>query len=420
MTLESTIDARYRKLFGYRAGYLPRDRNHLDEWQRHLMTTVNADGDRPLSNAVLDLESLLASDAIVRMYVDEMIAQVPARFRSISTSGELIAALDHISSSAPTYNSDPAKLNAHPMTALFAYMMMTPAGAALFRVGSFNEALRRVLKAWCLYLDCPDSAIVLNEGAYGWLSPFAYQDLRLYEFVCDRSAPHWGWSSYNDFFHRAIRKELRPIAGPHDSKVIVSSNDGFLVSIARGVHRIDRFWLKGEPFSLTDMLAGSTHVDRFLGGYVVQSFLSSTSYHRWHAPVDGIVTDALIVEGLMFSEAESAGIDPTARIRSEGYDACVNTRGLIFIQSHDRAIGMVCVMPIGITDVSSIAINVEPGDAVAKGDELGFFNYGGSSMCLLFEQTAISHFVLPAPPLPGADPLTGAAIKVNAPIAIAN
>ncbi len=307
------------------------------------------------------------------------------------------------------------------MSSLFAYMMMTQAGEAVFRNAAFNDALRGVLREWCAYLDGPESAHVLNEGEYGWLSPFAYQDMKLYEFVFDRAAPHWGWKSYNDFFHREIRTDARPIAAPHDPKVVVSANDGNLVAIARGVQRMDKFWLKGEPYSLVDMLGDSEHTDRFVGGYVFQSFLSGANYHRWHAPIDGVVRDARVVNGLMFSEAESAGFDPSAGVLSEGYDATVNTRGLVFIENTDPKIGLVCVIPVGITEISSVTIGVKNGDTLAKGDELGYFSYGGSSMCLVFQPGAIDHFTVPSPPpLPVVDPTSGPALQVNAQIAVAS
>jgi hypothetical protein len=82
---------------------------------------------------------------------------------------------------------------------------------------------------------------------------------------------------------------------------------------------------------------------------------------------------------LMFSDAETAGYDPTAGMYLQGYEAAVNTRGLVFIESDARAIGMVCVIPIGIKEISSVTIEVKPGDHGQKGDELGYFSYGGST-----------------------------------------
>ncbi|WP_324995796.1 phosphatidylserine decarboxylase family protein [Hyalangium sp.] len=416
------IEVRYQRLFGYRAGYLPRDRRALDEWLRSLKNQLRyRAAERRPSAAVRKLKELIDANAIVRMYVAEMLEQVPSAHKVIENTDELLAALDHIAATAPLYNPDPNKRNAFPMSSLFAYMMMTRAGEAVFRNDEFNRAIKNILQEWCQYLDSPESAHVLNEGEYGWLSQFAYQDMKLYEFIFDRTAPHWGWKSYNDFFHREIRKDARPITAPHDPKVIVSANDGNLVTIARGVQRTDTFWLKGEPYSLADMLDRSEHVDRFVGGYVFQSFLSGANYHRWHSPIDGVVRDARVVNGLMFSEAESAGFDPSAGILSEGYDACVNTRGLVFIESPDPKIGMVCVIPIGITEISSVTIKVKAGDRLTKGDELGYFSYGGSSMCLVFQPGSIDHFTVPAPPpLPVVDPTSGPAIQVNAQIAIAN
>mgnify|MGYP003335168576 CR=1 FL=1 len=412
-----SLDQRYRRLFGARAGYLPRDRAGLDAWLHHFRGRIPQG--EPRSPAVGRLAALLEVDPILRMYVSEMIRQVPPENQVVTNTRQLLLALDEITRTAPAYNPDPSKRNAFPMSSLFAYMMMTTAGEAAFRVRAFNDALRGILREWCAYLDSRESAWVLNEGEDGWLSPFAYQDMKLWEFELDRSLPHWGFSSYNDYFHRQSLASARPVVSPDDPTVIVSPNDGNLVTIARGVRVQDEFWLKGEPFSLIDMLHHSAHTPRFVGGYVFQSFLSGANYHRWHAPIDGVVREARIVEGLMFSDAESAGFDPNAGILSEGYDATVNTRALVFIESERPEVGMVCVVPIGITEISSITLGVKPGDRLKKGDELGYFSYGGSSMAIVFQKSAIDHFTTPTPPpLPVVDPTSGPALQVNAAIAV--
>lgn len=416
---EAFIDARYRRLFGYRAGYLPRDRQSLDEWNREMREKLDSEA-RPLGDAVARLSELIETHPIIRMYVSEMIRQVPQKYKVVHNTPELLQALEHITVTAPLYNQDPAKRNAFPVSSLFAYMMMTPAGEAVFRNPDFNRGIKGVLQQWCAYLDSPDSAHVLNEGPFGWLSTFAYQDMKLWEFKYNPSKPHWGYKSYNGYFHREIKPEARPIAAPKDPKVIISPNDGNLVTIARDIKPQDEFWLKGEPFSLADMLDRNEYWERFIGGYVFQSFLSGANYHRWHAPIAGTVRKAHVVDGLMFSDAESAGFDPNAGVLSEGYDATVNTRGLIFIESDHANIGMVCVIPIGITEISSVQIRVKEGARVKKGEELGFFSYGGSSMAIVFQRSAIDHFTVPSPPpLPVVDPSSGPPLLVNAQIAVA-
>lgn len=419
---DDAIDARYRRSFGRLAGYLPENRAAVDAWLgklRHELEAAPARAEAPIVHpSVAALAALLERDAIVRMYVIEMIDQVPPKYKTVQNVEQLLAALDHIVSTAPLYNAKPAERNFFPMSSLFTYMMMTPAGEAAFRNTAFNDAIRAILKSWCAFLDSADSQYVLNEGPEGWLSPSAYEYEKLDQFIIpDRSAPHWGWTSFNAYFHRQIKPECRPIADPKDPKVIVSANDGTVYRIARDVQAQARFWIKGQPYSLVDMLNHSEHTPRFVGGDVFQSFLSGADYHRWHAPIEGMVREARVVDGLMFSDAESAGWDPTAGTYSQGYEASVNTRALVFIASPDPTIGMVCVMPIGITEISSVSLEVRPGDRVRKGDELGFFSYGGSSMCLVFQRGAIDHFTVP--PNTSKNPDDGPPIEVNARIAIA-
>jgi len=55
----------------------------------------------------------------------------------------------------------------------------------------------------------------------------------------------------------------------------------------------DQFWLKTQAYSLYDMLNGGADggkmAQKFEGGTVYQAFLSPADYHRWHAPIDGII-----------------------------------------------------------------------------------------------------------------------------------
>ncbi|MEU6232429.1 phosphatidylserine decarboxylase, partial [Kitasatospora sp. NPDC047058] len=174
------------------------------------------------------------------------------------------------------------------------------------------------------------------------------------------------------------------------------------------VREYDEFWVKGQPYSLRDMLNGSVHTADFIGGSVFQSFLSGADYHRWRSPVAGRVLSAEVVDGLMFSNAESAGRDEDAGVLSQAYQSSVNTRGLVFIEADDPRIGKVCVMPVGITEISSVTIEVEAGRRVEKGTELGYFSYGGSSLCLVFQPGTVEF---------PAGMVKGTPIRVNAQLA---
>ena len=393
----------------------PPDQPSADGWLRNLKKEVESSQLPAYHKSIQQLADLIESDGVVREYVTQMIEQVPKQHRTFDTVDSLLKAMNLIIQRAPRYMD-----GAHfPMSTLFARMMYTPAGEVAFRNSGFNNAICNVLKEWCRFLDSRASLDVINKKD-GWLSPKSWEQNDLADFVIPvPSDPQGGFKSFNAFFHRAIKAERRPIAVPDNPKVIVSANDGTIYKIARGVKRQDNFWIKSQPYSLVNMLNGSRYVDRFVGGDVVQSFLSGNDYHRYHSPIDGTVREATVVNGLMFSELHSLGFDPSAGTFSQGYQAAVNTRGLLFIESDDPTIGMVCVIPIGITEISSVSLSVKPGQQVKKGQEVGRFSYGGSTLCLVFQPGAINRYSVTKSNTTG-DPDKGPKIKVNAQIAQAN
>ncbi|MGW1073896.1 phophatidylserine decarboxylase associated domain-containing protein [Streptomyces sp. NPDC002537] len=395
------LHARYQNTFGRASGYLPRNPVAIDEFHKGLAQRA-ADLKEDLDSTVQDLANLIDSDGIVRMYASQMINEVPEEHRHIRSVDELVQYLNVIVTWAPSYNRDPLKQIFLPMSALFGYMRLTPSGTVLFRNQAFGEKLQKILKRWCHYLNSPESKHVLNSR--DWFSQPAIELNKLYEYQCwDRqNEDHWGFTSFNDFFHRPIKDDFRALAGKDDPSVIVAPNDGTVYNIQRGVPRQADFWLKGQPYSLENMLhgpeCGFEYVQKFVGGDVYQSFLSVNSFHRWNIPVDGTIRHLEIVPGLMFSHVESASPDPTTFTHSQGYQSNVNTRGLAFIETGpELGNRMVCAVVIGMEEVSSIEWRkgLKVGDPVKKGDELGYFSYGGSSMALVFQPGIVDEFTVP-------------------------
>jgi len=183
------------------------------------------------------------------------------------------------------------------------------------------------------------------------------------------------------------------------------------------VHERDRFWLKGQPYSLHEMLDGDDSVDRFVGGTVYQAFLSATDYHRWHAPIAGTVATARVVDGTLYSEADCVGSDADESPNSQAYLAHVAARAIVVLRADDPAIGLVGFIAVGMSDVSSCTAVVKSGQHVAKGEELGYFQFGGSTHCLIFEPGAIRSVALQAVPRPG-DP-NAPTVKIGSQIATA-
>ncbi|MBB5877892.1 phosphatidylserine decarboxylase family protein [Xanthomonas sp. 3498] len=414
---ESALDTHYRNSFGWLAGYLPEDRSGLRHWHAAFRERAlrHRDGTAPgyAHDAVQHLADLIATDPIVRMYATEAIAQIAQQPPNITSIDDMLAQLDLICTTAPEYNANPNKRVLFPMSALFVDMMATPAGKALFRLDAFNEGLRAILETWAAYLDSPASCSVLNpDPVTGWLGTAAIAEFKLADFVIDWDAKYGGFDCYNAFFHREIQSKVRPIAGVGNSGIVTSPNDGTVYRIATGVQQTAVFWIKEKAYSLQDMLANPdpATLQRFVGGTVVQIFLSGADYHRWHAPVDGVLAYRN-VNGLLFSENEDSTFDKDAGVASQVYGAAVNNRGIVAITADDARIGTVFVMPIGITEISSLTQTVADGQHVSKGEELGYFSYGGSTLCVVFEKKVSLNF--------GALK-QGATLQVNAQLATVN
>jgi phosphatidylserine decarboxylase len=244
-----------------------------------------------------------------------------------------------------------------------------------------------MLDEWARFLGSPDSRYVLSDDPRtGWFGADAMKKMPGFneEYVCDPEAPFHGFASWDDFFTRRFRPGVRPVAAPDDDRVIVNACESAPYRIAFDVRERDRFWVKAQPYSLVHMLAGDPFAPQFVGGTVYQAFLSALSYHRWHSPVSGRIVKAYVQPGSYYSETLAEGFDPAGPNDSQGYITEVATRAMIFIEADNPDIGLMCVMPVGMAEVSTCDIAVYEGQHVKKGDPLGMFHFGGSTHCLIF------------------------------------
>jgi phosphatidylserine decarboxylase len=387
-----------------RAGWLPQEQDDLESWLAGHRERVEARGKQVVLHPVLtQFQELIDSDPVVRMYMNQMIAQVPSTKpytkRHLESVEQLMRLINEVLTMAPEFGPQGAMV-ATPLAAILDWAMGTPAGFAAFRDARVNEMLRKILTVWCEFLSSGDSLYVLNESPAGWKSAEACQTVGMEQFEHDPDDEHWGFSSWNDFFTRRFKDGERPIASPDDDKVIVSACESTPYAISTDVKRQDRFWIKSQPYSLADMLANDDSVGEFVGGTVYQAFLSATNYHRWHSPVAGKIVRAFVREGTYYSEADSEGKDAVEPTNSQSYLAHVSARAIFVIEADDPVIGVMAFVAVGMVEVSScnIASKVEPGYHVEKGEELGYFQFGGSTHCLVFRPGTIAEFSLAAIP----------------------
>jgi len=341
---------------------------------------------------IKEFSYLIQQDPIVRMYVTEMIDQLPSGQKNVKDVNDFLFKLNQVLTTAPKFSKGEVEVT--PLSDLLVGMMNTPAGFHAFRNEKINSMIRKILKTWEAFLNSEKSLYVLNDSPEGWKSKEAQEFLKMDDYLYNPNDKYWGYKSWNDFFTRKVKPSARPIAEPHNDKIIVSPCDTTIFNISENVQKFDKFWIKSQPYSLYDMLDHSPYTDEFVGGSVIQGFLSPFNYHRWNSPVSGTIVKAYVKDGLYFSQAESQGIDPSAQDKSQGYLAHVQTRAFIFIKADDPKIGLMCFMPIGMVEVSSCIIDpkIKPGYHVKKGEDLGYFQFGGSTQCLIFRKGVIKKF----------------------------
>jgi len=378
----------------YRVGeWLPSDDAFLVKWLETLIQKTIEDP-KALHPAIGDLQHVIESDPEIFMLFNQMFEQIPRHppysrdptgKPQVRDYQHMLKLLNTIISHAPEF--DQTGLVGCPINAIFDWSMGTAAGMAAFLNERVNFQLKKVLDAWARFLTSSDSAYVLNEHPKkGWFGTDARRAMPDFEreFICDPSRPHHGYRSWDHFFTRQLRPGARPVAEPDDASVIVNACESAPYRIARRVNYSDRFWIKSQPYSIVHMLANDELAPLFAGATVYQAYLSPLSYHRWHSPVTGKIAKAYVKAGSYFAEAASRGFDPAGPNDSQGFITEVATRALVFIEADNPDIGLMCLMAIGMAEVSTCEITAYEGQRVKKGDQVGMFHYGGSTHCLMF------------------------------------
>ena len=404
-----------------RAGWLPPNQEDLESWLVGHRKRVEARGeDIKLHPVLIEFQELADSDPIIRMHLNEMIAQVPKtkkyRDRHLHSFEELLQLINEVLTMAPEFGDQNVTL---PLGAILDWTMATSAGFAAYRDPRINQMIRKILGVWSEFLSSQASLYVLNDSPSGWKCEAAQEAVGMDQYQYDPEDEHWGFDSWNDFFTRRFKDGARPVHSPDDDSVIVSACESTPYAIANEVRLQDSFWIKSQPYSLRDMLAHDEACEQFVGGTVYQAFLSATNYHRWHSPVSGTIVRAFVQPGTYYSEADSEGADAVEPIDSQGYLAHVATRAIFLIQADNPVIGLVGFVAVGMSEVSSCLIgpDMNAGQRVTKGDELGYFQFGGSTHCLIFRPGAIADFDVSAIPQKNAS--EARLVKVRTKLAVA-
>nr|WP_315235148.1 archaetidylserine decarboxylase [uncultured Albidiferax sp.] len=234
--------------------------------------------------------------------------------------------------------------------------------------------------------------------AMGWFSQIEQPLVRdasiaVWKFFSDldlSEAKKAHFKSMHDCFTRELKDGLRPLA--LDPAVLSSPSDG-IVGAHGPIEGSQVFQAKGFPYTLQELLGDEAHSGEWRDGYFVTLRLTSSMYHRFHAPQD------CTVEKVTYFSGDTWNVNPIALKRVEKL-FCKNERAFLKtrITGDGPARGQtVALVPVAAILVASIRLhfldvllhlkyqgpNTLPCNAhFAKGQEMGWFQHGSTIIVL--------------------------------------
>lgn len=183
------------------------------------------------------------------------------------------------------------------------------------------------------------------------------------------------YSSFNDFFTRKIKPDCRPV--PEDLDVLISPCD--CLATVYPIQENTTFSIKNTEYTLRSLLRSPRLAKRFRGGYAYVLRLTVEDYHRYLYSVSGKQSKNYHIDGTYHT------VNPIANDYLPIYKE--NTREYTVI--HSKEFGDVLQMEVGALLVSKIS-NHKQSTVVTRGEEKGFFEYGGSTIVVLTQKGRVT------------------------------
>ena len=183
------------------------------------------------------------------------------------------------------------------------------------------------------------------------------------------------YNSLDEFFTRELKPGCRPIC--EDEGSLLSPADGRVLT-----YKIDKellIGIKGSEVSVREIIGDSQQAKCLEGGWAIVIRLAPKDYHRFHFPADGVALESRTIKGKLNS------VHPIAL--SSGVESFLNKRHCTVLKSD--MFGDVHLVEVGALTVGTIVQTYETG-LVKKGEEKGYFRFGGSTVLVLVEPDRIN------------------------------
>ena len=179
------------------------------------------------------------------------------------------------------------------------------------------------------------------------------------------------YSSLHEFFIRTLKKDVRPIDA--DPASVISPVDGFVEDIGE-ILETRNILVKGQIFSIKEMLGNNRAYNKYDGGIYMIIYLSPRDYHRIHSPISGKVIAQWELGGRSYP-VNKFGLKYGRKPLEKNY------RKISELEVNGKHI---VIAKVGAMFINSITLTHKL-DTLAKGEEIGYFSFG-STVVLLFEK----------------------------------
>jgi phosphatidylserine decarboxylase len=192
--------------------------------------------------------------------------------------------------------------------------------------------------------------------------------------MTDFEKPVNTYTSFNDFFVRTLKPNARPI--DLNPTAITSPADG-KVYVIPDITSNSTFFIKHNPFNIEKFLQSKELAQKFEHGQLFIIRLAPYDYHRFHFPVTAKPTAPKIINGLFES------VNPIA-FKNGVQPLLENERQLVLLETDN--FGTIAMVAVGAMLTGKIVHTFTPTINVNKGDEAGYFEFGGSTVVLLLQR----------------------------------
>jgi len=185
------------------------------------------------------------------------------------------------------------------------------------------------------------------------------------------------YKNFNEFFARELKEGARPIR--QEEEILISPADGKILAY-ENIDIKEIVQIKGSNYRLQDLFQDEALAQEYQGGTCIVVRLAPADYHRFHFPDSGVPSKSRLIEGDYYS------VSPYAlRQMAELY--CRNKREITEFNSNH--FGKMALVEVGATCVGSIIQTYEAGKPVVKGQEKGYFKFGGSTTVLFVKKGVV-------------------------------